>query len=29
LNHTSEVTAPADLVTPCRIVVALRQDLGM
>ena len=29
LNYTSEVTSPADLVTHCRIVVALRQDLGM
>jgi cellulase/cellobiase CelA1 len=29
LNYTSEVTSPNDLVIHCRIVVALRQDLGI
>lgn len=29
LNYTSEVTSSTDLVTHCKIVVALRKDMGM
>jgi hypothetical protein len=29
LNYTSEVTGTADLINHCKIVVALRQDMGL